>query len=168
MTNAFSAPLEMGWVVKATPRPIHPRGREPVPIFQEARWASGTVWRNRENSQKEPTRCNRVVEFIIPVFLNCLTCFGRHTAHHQELKNCNCSLWFYIRFWLPAAEMAQPSQRPLNKTVLTLSEWIWSVETRDVSISKTHVHFSLVRSSQIVWLYPKKCVTSSRILIFFK
>jgi hypothetical protein len=25
------------------------------------------------------------------MFLNCSTCFGRHTAHHQELKNCNCS-----------------------------------------------------------------------------
>jgi hypothetical protein len=40
------------------------------------------------------------------MFLNCLTCFGRHTAHHQELKNFNCSLWFYVRFWLPAAAMA--------------------------------------------------------------
>jgi hypothetical protein len=46
------------------------------------------------------------VEFI-PVFLNCPTCFEQHTAHHQELKNCNCSLWFYIRLWLPAAVMAQ-------------------------------------------------------------
>jgi len=52
------------------------------------------------------------VEFIIPMFINCSTCFERHTAHHQELKNCNLSLWFYIRFWLPvAALMAEPSQR---------------------------------------------------------
>jgi hypothetical protein len=27
------------------------------------------------------------VEFIIPMFLNCLTCFGLHTAHHQELSH---------------------------------------------------------------------------------
>jgi hypothetical protein len=47
------------------------------------------------------------VEFIIRMFLNCSSCFGRHTAHHQELKNCNCSLWFYIRFWLPAAAIKQ-------------------------------------------------------------
>jgi hypothetical protein len=33
------------------------------------------------------------------MFLNSSTCFQRHTAHHQELKNCNCSLWFYIRLW---------------------------------------------------------------------
>jgi len=56
--------------------------------------------------KKEPTRCDRVVEFTIPVFLNCSTCSRRHTAHHQKLKNCNCSLWIYIRFWLPAAAMA--------------------------------------------------------------
>ena len=65
-------------------------------------------------SQKEPTRCNRVVEFIIPVLLNCSTCFGRHTAHHQELENCNCSLWFYIRLWFPVAAMAQPSHLSLK------------------------------------------------------
>jgi hypothetical protein len=32
------------------------------------------------------------------MFLNSSTCFGRHITHHQEFKNCNCSLWFYIRF----------------------------------------------------------------------
>jgi len=51
--------------------------------------------------------------FIIPLFLNCSTCFGQHTAHHQEPKNCNCSLWFYIRFWLLAAAVAQPFIIPL-------------------------------------------------------
>jgi hypothetical protein len=61
------------------------------------------------NSLKEPARCDCVVEFIIPVFLKCATCFGRHTAHHQELKNCNYSLWFNRRFWLPVAvAMAEP------------------------------------------------------------
>jgi len=44
------------------------------------------------------------------MFINCSTCFEQHTAHHQELKNCNCSLWFYICLWLPAAVMAQPWQ----------------------------------------------------------
>jgi hypothetical protein len=37
------------------------------------------------------------------MFLNCSTCFERHTALHQKLKNCNCSLWFYISLWLLAA-----------------------------------------------------------------
>ena len=44
------------------------------------------------------------------MFLNCSTCFERHTAHHQELKNCNCGLWFYVRLRLLAAVMAQPWQ----------------------------------------------------------
>ena len=57
--------------------------------------------------EKSPTRCDRIVEFIIPMFFNCPTCFQRHTAHHQELKNCNCSLWFYISLWLLAAVMAE-------------------------------------------------------------
>jgi len=42
------------------------------------------------------------------MFRNCSTCFERHTGHHQELKNCNCSLWFYIRLWLPAAVTWEP------------------------------------------------------------
>jgi hypothetical protein len=41
------------------------------------------------------------------LFLNYPTCFERHTAYHQELKNCNCSLWFYIRLWWPAAVIAE-------------------------------------------------------------
>ena len=39
----------MGWVVKATPRPLYPRERDPVPIVQEAEWASGQVWTGVEN-----------------------------------------------------------------------------------------------------------------------
>ena len=35
-----------------------------------------------------------VIEFIIPKFIEGSTCFERHTAHHQELQNCVCSLWF--------------------------------------------------------------------------
>jgi hypothetical protein len=31
------------------------------------------------------TRCNLVIEFIIPKFVEGSTCFERHTAHHQEL-----------------------------------------------------------------------------------
>jgi len=63
---------------------------------------------------KKTTRCKRVVEFIIPVFLNCSTCFRRHTAHYQGLKNCNCSLWFYVRLWLPVAMMAQALQAAIT------------------------------------------------------
>jgi hypothetical protein len=32
---------------------------------------------------------------------------GDIIAHHQELLNCNYSFWFYLRFSLPAAVMAE-------------------------------------------------------------
>jgi len=49
--------------------------------------------------------------------VNCLTCFERYAVHHQELKNCNCSLWFYIHLWLSATVMAEPSQWPTTINV---------------------------------------------------
>jgi hypothetical protein len=39
----------MGWVVNATPRPLYPQKREPVPIVQEAGWAPGPVWTDAKN-----------------------------------------------------------------------------------------------------------------------
>jgi hypothetical protein len=64
-----------------------------------------------------------IKKIIIPMFLNCSTYFGRHTAHHQELKNCNCSLWFYIRFLLPAAAMArQPKTCVKPEAAITVFE----------------------------------------------
>jgi len=50
------------------------------------------------------------------VFLNCSTHYGRHTAHHQELKNCNCSLWFYIRFLFAAAMVSAIAAAGNQKT----------------------------------------------------
>ena len=32
------------------------------------------------------TRCSFVIEFVIPKFIEVLTCFERHTTHHQELS----------------------------------------------------------------------------------
>ena len=39
----------MGWVVKATPRPLYLRERDPVPTVQEDGWAPGPVWTGAEN-----------------------------------------------------------------------------------------------------------------------
>jgi hypothetical protein len=36
------------WVVSLTPRPLYP-GKDPVPIVQEAGWASGPVWTCAKN-----------------------------------------------------------------------------------------------------------------------
>ena len=37
------------------------------------------------------------LQFIILMFVYSCTCFGRSIAHHQELNDCNSSLWFYLR-----------------------------------------------------------------------
>jgi hypothetical protein len=39
----------MGWVVNATPRPLCPLQREPVPNVQQAGWAPGPIWICAEN-----------------------------------------------------------------------------------------------------------------------
>jgi len=36
--------------------------------------------------QKNPTRCNNVSKFHYSIFIWSSTCFGRHTAHHQQPK----------------------------------------------------------------------------------
>ena len=36
--------------------------------------------------KKSPTRCNNVSKFYYSIFIWSSTCFGRHTAHHQEPK----------------------------------------------------------------------------------
>jgi hypothetical protein len=38
-----------------------------------------------------------IFQFIILSFVYSSTCFGRFTAHHQELNDCSSSLWFYLR-----------------------------------------------------------------------
>jgi hypothetical protein len=42
-----------------------------------------------------PTRCNLVIEFIIPQFIEGSTCFERHTAHHQELQTVVAAFGLY-------------------------------------------------------------------------
>ena len=75
---------------------------------------------NRIEITNKMRPCSR---FIIPVFLNFSTFFDRHTAHHQELKNCNCSLWFYIRLWLPAAVgFRQPQTYVKPEAAITVFE----------------------------------------------
>ena len=35
------------------------------------------------------------LKFYYLMFMYGSTCFGRPHAHHQELNNCNSSLWYY-------------------------------------------------------------------------
>ena len=45
----FNFGARKGWVVKATPRPLYSLERAPVVTLQEARLASGPVWKDVEN-----------------------------------------------------------------------------------------------------------------------
>jgi len=83
------------------------------------------------------------------MFLNCSTCFERHTAHHRELKNCNCSLWFNMTepWQLPATPNVCKNQR---LQLQFLSFWWWAVcrskhveQSRNMGIinSITRSHF---------------------------
>jgi hypothetical protein len=38
-----------------------------------------------------------IFKFIILTFVYSSTCFGRFSAHHQELNDCSGSPWFYLR-----------------------------------------------------------------------
>jgi hypothetical protein len=43
--------IKRGWVVSVTPQPHFTPGKDPVPILQEAGWASGPVWTGSEKSR---------------------------------------------------------------------------------------------------------------------
>jgi hypothetical protein len=45
----FNRCARYGWVVKATPRPLHHLDRDPVPIVHEAEWAPLPVRTGEEN-----------------------------------------------------------------------------------------------------------------------
>jgi len=55
----------------------------------------------REFIKKNPTRCNNVSKFYYSIFIWSLTCFGLHTAHHQEPKTAlAASSFLYVEgFW---------------------------------------------------------------------
>jgi hypothetical protein len=46
----------MGWVLNATPRPLYPRERDPVPIVVEAVCAPGPDWTGAENLTRTEIR----------------------------------------------------------------------------------------------------------------
>ena len=50
----FNLGARLGWVVNATPRPLYPRGKKPVPLVQVAGWAPGSVWTGAENLASPP------------------------------------------------------------------------------------------------------------------
>jgi hypothetical protein len=63
----------MEWMVNATPRPLYPRERDPVPIVQENGWALSPVWTSAEyfaptgiRSQEHPARSKPLYPLSYP------------------------------------------------------------------------------------------------------
>jgi hypothetical protein len=49
------------------------------------------------NSYRITNKMQQRIRIYYSMFVWSSTCLERHTAHHQEPKNCTRSLWFYIR-----------------------------------------------------------------------
>ena len=71
-----------GWVVSSTPRPHFTPGKDPVPILQEAGWASGPVWTggksrpHRDSIPDRPARSQSLYRLSYPAqpYVNRSTC----------------------------------------------------------------------------------------------
>jgi hypothetical protein len=57
-----------GWVVNTTPQLLYPLERYPVPIVQEAGWASGPVWMGRENVNPTGVRTPNIGKMRVITF----------------------------------------------------------------------------------------------------
>jgi uncharacterized membrane protein YozB (DUF420 family) len=59
-----------------------------------------------------------IFQFIILTFIYSSTCFERSHAHHQEIKNCSSSLWFYLRIVVIAVLlfMIGPAGQTMNNS----------------------------------------------------
>jgi hypothetical protein len=68
--------------------------------------------------KKNPSRCNNVSKFYYSIFIWSSTCFGRHTAHHQEPKTVLATSGFsYVEgcwtcSWWTLSGTVCASQRP--------------------------------------------------------
>jgi len=66
---------------------------------------------NRINYLERTNKMRPCIRIYYSSVSYCSTCFERHIAHHQELKNCICSLWF-------TSVVAGRCQRPATIFVL--------------------------------------------------
>jgi hypothetical protein len=101
-----------------------------------------------------------------PGFITCRLCTAQHVlgvltprvTHRSSsgAQNCNCSLSFYIRLWLPAANSCQQPQTYVKPEaeITVLSSWWWAM-----CHSK---HVEQLRSTGII-----NCTTRSHLVGYF-
>jgi hypothetical protein len=80
-------------MVNATPRPLYPLERDPVPIVQEAGWAQGPVWtgaekfrphRNSTTGRSSPLRVAIPTELSRPKDMEGT---AEYDKHHKKTDN---------------------------------------------------------------------------------
>jgi hypothetical protein len=91
-----------GWGVSVTPRPLYTRGKEPVPIVQDAGWAPGPVWTGTENlvltrirSPDHPARSQSICRSRYPALSLYVTrtfILGPEDGYNMFLRNV-CRSW---------------------------------------------------------------------------
>jgi len=74
------------------------------------------------------------LQFIILTFMYRSTCFGRPHAHHQELNNCNSSVWFYLRSVVIAVLLVG-----YNRPDHDQQHYYWSVITDPTTTNSTTI-----------------------------
>jgi hypothetical protein len=104
-------------------------------VLQESKMYCDLVCRIKGKTQTEgsiqkenPTRCNIVPKFCYSIFIWSSTCFGRHTAHHQELNTAlaasgftyvegcwTCSWWSLLDTLCPTTSTSYTSNSLLRK-----------------------------------------------------
>ena len=85
-------------VVNATPRPLYPRGRDPVPVVEEAGWAPVLVWTAAENRAQTGIRspdCPAGSESLYRLSYRCYF----HLAQYRDqwwvrVKTIGTHMWF--------------------------------------------------------------------------
>jgi len=96
-----------GWGVSITPRPHLTPSKDPVPIVQEAEWASGPVWTGAENlapygirSPDRPSRRQSLYRLRYPAHLSVCKYVKCGTGREVGERVDDSNLTFYNIFWL--------------------------------------------------------------------
>jgi hypothetical protein len=94
-----------------------------VPSVDHGKTVRGTAEASSCSYKKNPTRCNNVLKFYCFIFIWRSTCFGRHTAHHQEPKTALATSGFsYVgscwtcRWWTWRLPTTRPTSFHVWKT----------------------------------------------------
>ena len=94
--------------------------------------------------KKNPTRCNNVSKFYYSIFIWGSTCFGRHTAHHQEPKTALAASGFsYVEgywtcsWWTLSGTLCQ--------TTSTNYTYVYVNNTSKSNYYNTEAHFYVSR-----------------------